>query len=900
MLAQSPISESVQWLIQNTDPTQQLLHLQQGGWLAPEPLAQLCDLAADRTSVDLSEALTLARLCAFAAEQINLMALSAQASYLCAQIQSARAELDDALTLIEQARSKYVAAGDRTSALRTQVGHINVLRELGRTHEAIALGLDVLARNDMSQLHPTLTAKIQNNLGLCYEELGQYDQALLCWSSAESTFRRQGLSDEAGSARNNRGLVYLKLGQAEDALNEFRAAAEVFHAVGLTLNYAQTQMNMGSAYFMLGDPGSGLRCLELSRNLLETLGASADSLVVLLDTADAYLALNLHDEALQTYQHMAKRLAEVGMQVEHIRASLGASAALIALSQYRQAVALLQDIDIDPTQSSTPMACRVWLYRAMALAGTGAQTEAIAAAQATLAMATAAQWEALQAQAHIVLAELQPRGSAQAIAHLETAQQLAGKLAWPALLTRVYQRLGHAYLVDGRHEHAKQLLLSAINSVEQSRATLNEDPYRISFLQDKAHAFDDLVGMHIQSSLSRATMAEQQADLREAFAIAERAKSRALLDRMLQTHATPDDGPINPLGFDEVRAQLKRGTLMLYYYVCGNNISALLIGADHDAIECIPLVGHLSEVQVLLADLAVQWDRFLADEAFVQRYARQLALTATRILQKLHQALFAKIEPLIAKHLASITTSSSADTPLLIVPHGLLHQVPFHALHDGAGYLIDRFAISYAPSATVYLFSEQRQTLANGSALIMGIAEEGIPQAVVEAEAVAGQLGEFKVALFTGEAASVNRFRENSGQASIIHLACHGQFRHDNPTFSSLQLSDNRITAADVARLKFNHALVTLSACESGRGKSVAGDEILGLPRAFLGAGASSVLVGLWLVHDKTAAEFMAGWYQKLQAGQARVQALRDMQRITRERMPHPYYWAPFALIGQR
>lgn len=900
MLAQSPISESVPWLIQNTDPTQQLLHLQQGGWLIPESLAQLCEIAADRASVDLNEALALARLCAAAAEQIHLAGLSAQASYLCAQIQSARAELEDALTLIEQARIKYIEAGDQTSALRTQVGHINVLRELGRTHEAIALGHNVLAQNDMSQLHPTLTAKIQNNLGLCYEELGQYAQALLCWATAESTFRRQGLSDEAGSARNNRGLVYLKLGQAEDALNEFRAAAEVFHTVGLTLNYAQTQMNMGSAHFMLGDPGSGLRCLELSRNLLESLGASADSLVVLLDTADAYLALNLHDEALQTYERMAKRLAEVGMQLEHTRASLGASAALIALNQYRQAVALLQDIAIDPTEAATPITCRVLLYRAMALAGTGAQAEAIAAAQATLDMATSAHWAALQAQAHIVLAELLPRGTDQEIAHLEAAQQLAENLAWPALLTRVYQRLGHAYWVDGQNERATQLLLNAINSVEQSRATLIEDPYRISFLQDKAHAFDDLVEMHIQSSLKCATAAEQQAHLREAFAIAERAKSRALLDRMMQTQATQDSSTANTLSLEQVQAQLGRGTLMLYYYVCGNDISALLIGSERADIECIAQVGHLSDVQTLLADLAVQWDRFLADEAFVQRYARQLTLTATRILQKLHQTLFAKIEPLIAKRLASSIDGANADLPLLIVPHGLLHQVPFHALHDGAGYLLDRFTISYAPSATVYFVSEQRRTSNHGSALVMGIAEEGIPQAVNEAQQVAAQLARFEVALFTGEAASAQHFRANSAQASIIHLACHGHFRHDNPMFSSLQLSDNRITAADVARLKFNHALVTLSACESGRGKSVAGDEILGLPRAFLGAGASSVLVGLWLVHDKTAAAFMAGWYQKLQAGQARVQALRDMQRATRERMPHPYYWAPFALIGQR
>jgi CHAT domain-containing protein len=94
--------------------------------------------------------------------------------------------------------------------------------------------------------------------------------------------------------------------------------------------------------------------------------------------------------------------------------------------------------------------------------------------------------------------------------------------------------------------------------------------------------------------------------------------------------------------------------------------------------------------------------------------------------------------------------------------------------------------------------------------------------------------------------------------------------------------------------------LVTLSACESGRGTVLLGDEVIGLPRAFLGAGAASVVVSLWLVQDETTVTLMTHWYRQLRERMGRAASLRAAQEVLRERYPHPYYWAPFVLIGQR
>jgi CHAT domain-containing protein len=118
--------------------------------------------------------------------------------------------------------------------------------------------------------------------------------------------------------------------------------------------------------------------------------------------------------------------------------------------------------------------------------------------------------------------------------------------------------------------------------------------------------------------------------------------------------------------------------------------------------------------------------------------------------------------------------------------------------------------------------------------------------------------------------------------------------------FSALKLHDGWLTAADVIGLDLGGALVTLSACESARNQVLAGDELVGLVRGFLGAGAATLVATLWLVQDDTTSWLMEKWYAQLRTGVERAAALRNAQLALKEKLPHPYYWAPFVLIGQR
>src|SRR5258708_11588525 len=234
---------------------------------------------------------------------------------------------------------------------------------------------------------------------------------------------------------------------------------------------------------------------------------------------------------------------------------------------------------------------------------------------------------------------------------------------------------------------------------------------------------------------------------------------------------------------------------------------------------------------------------------------------------------------------------------VVFVPHGLLHYVPFHALHDGESYLIDRFSFSYVPSASIYALCQQKQEDAFGESLILGIPDAQAPSIADEVEALQTILPHAK--LFTGPAATEDALRTHGPGSRIVHIATHGYFRQDNPMFSSIRLGGSHLSLYDLYHLKLPADLVVLSGCATGLNVIRPGDEVVGLVRGLLQAVAQSLVLSLWDVHDRSTKEFMISFYGRLQKGLSKPLALQGAMTELRERYPHPYYWAPFMLIGK-
>jgi CHAT domain-containing protein len=234
-----------------------------------------------------------------------------------------------------------------------------------------------------------------------------------------------------------------------------------------------------------------------------------------------------------------------------------------------------------------------------------------------------------------------------------------------------------------------------------------------------------------------------------------------------------------------------------------------------------------------------------------------------------------------------------------------LHYLPFHALFDGRHYLLERCAVSYLPNSSLLRLAHDPATDGRDSlsALVVGCSLDGaLPHTLAEARQVAGQLQ--GRSLLEGEATRAN-LEAQAGAARIIHLATHGEFRPDAPLFSTLYLADGPLTTTDVFNLELNASLVTLSACQSGANAVGGGDELVGFSRAFLYAGAASLLMTWWRVEDQATACLMDRFYRAILAGQHKPVALRQAQvALLRgeegERCRHPYFWAPFFLVGDR
>jgi CHAT domain-containing protein len=235
----------------------------------------------------------------------------------------------------------------------------------------------------------------------------------------------------------------------------------------------------------------------------------------------------------------------------------------------------------------------------------------------------------------------------------------------------------------------------------------------------------------------------------------------------------------------------------------------------------------------------------------------------------------------------------------VVIPHGPTHAVPWHALFDGERHLLQRLEVVTCPSSALLRLCAARRPAPGriaDSALVVAFSDGGrLPHVVAEARTVAQF---FPGERFVEGDATEAHIVAAAARHGIIHLAAHGEARLDNPAFAHLQLADGQLTTSEVFNLNLDGALVTLSACETGRSVVTGGDELIGLARGFLFAGASTLVQSLWRVEDESTATLMERFYRALRDGRPKGAALRRAQlSLLAEGYP-AFCWAPFQLVG--
>ena len=849
-------------------------------------------------------------------------------------------DMEAAVAGLDAAASRFAAISRPLHAAQTQVPKIMALSMLGRHDAAIACAE---AAQRLLQAHgDTLGAsKVLLNLGSLHLRGDRYADAAPCFREAAVLFAKHRDHEHSVMADIGRADTLAALGEPNEAAIMYARARTRAAAHGLPVLGAMADESLALLQLARGQYREALAGLEAARRGYEALQMPQHLAIVDKQLADAYLELRLLPEALTGFDAAIRRFGALGMQ-DDLAWTLVQQGRALALSDRAAAAqaALAAAAGLFAAQCNTVGVAAVALARAE-----------LALSRADAAQALALATEAAQAfqQAGLVERRLRADGvRAQALLALrqtaaarECFDQTLDAAQRHQLLPLQLRCLTGRALTAADAAAVRADLEAAVDLFEDQRRTLPGDEVRSAFQVDHLAPFVELVRLELErhdmqpkadgSALllqldrfrarslgDRLTRAEADggsggaghaatADLRarllwlyrrlqrlqeEAATSAEltaqlRRAERELLERVRRARlagAAGADAPADTVELDvaALRALLRSGDALVEYGVVGDELFACIVTAQ--GVQVQRGVASWQEVQRTLHSLRLQLDTMRHGRQRLQRHLPLLAQRTQAWLQRLHELVW---QPFAAQ--------LGSCSRVLIVTHGALGALPMGALHDGRCSLAEQHELAFAPSARLAQRGLSWRPKAMRRVLALGESSR-LPHAAREAQAIAALWPEGQA--LVGADATSSALRQWGEPVDVIHLACHAQFRTDNPAFSSLVLHDGPLAAESIESLRLPDAVVVLSGCETALHDGTAGDEAFGLTRAFLVAGAARVMASLWAVDDATTAQLMADFHAGLRAGLNPAAALRQAQLAMRTRHEHPFYWAAFTLIG--
>lgn len=833
--------------------------------------------------------------------------------------------------------------------------------ELGEIDEARAHyeeALSIARRHALDE--PAAAALL--NLGNAASVEGEYAEAARSYREALAIYRGSGNEGDAALVLHNLGLLALRRGDYAVAKARLTEALAMFGRVGTNADVVLVRRDLASVAAAAGDLRGASAQLQRAEQLVR--GDADPELVaaVALARADLATQLNSYAEAERQYTRAEALYRRAGKGVELAQAQQGRAMLLMERRQYVSALALLRAVaraqgtfgDRRPSALTLLMIGHVQ-HRQGDLAG----------ARQTLERAT----DSLRALGDAVgeAAALSALGDLE----LEAGRPLAGEALYRRGLSRLRARpattvswqlhagLGRVLQARGALGEAVTELRASVDDIERVAGTLTLEERRSSFLADKWDVYAYL-----------AIAERARGDDAAAFAASERMRARQMLDLLTRGRVSRSVGSDSALVGREqdlrrriaelterleaeesamsarrgpdfsndagsgsgvtrealARAQEEYAQLLLelredassYGRIVRADVSAwrdvasrltpgeaLLEYLVSDSSTVVFVVTR-DTLRVVELDVGRRTLESLVDFVRGTVVRPKATTTAWRApLRRLHEHLIAPIEDIGAL---------TGVQRMIVVPHAELHYLPFAALirsRERDTFLIERYDIGYAPSASVWMRLGERLTSRGVGVLALAPRTGTLPGSRDEVDAIRALYGR-QATVLTNSAASEPAFREAAPRYSIVHLATYGVLNKHNPLFSYVALNasagaDGRLEVHEVFGLALKARLLVLSACQtalaSGAVSDVpAGDDWVGLVRAFLSVGAQNVIATLWPVEDRSTARFMERLHRGLRSGRQEIAALAQAQRdaLRNPTTADPFYWAGFVLVGGR
>ena len=813
-------------------------------------------------------------------------------------------EYNHALELYRTAQSQLGTNATIERGISDAIGNLGGDRLLlGEYAEALRYYQQSLAIDERLKLKIGISQDLED-IGLCYIGLGRVGDAVQQFDRAIKLASEAGLKKETADSQKGKGSALVQLGRYAEALDQYRQALQAYEQVGLKQELIEGLGDLGNLEIRLGDDASAERDFRRAMEIAEAIKHPRGITINLIALGDLEWRRKRLPEAAALYRYALARAGEA-----NDRASSASARIQLALT-YRD----LKRLD-------------------------EAAKEALQARE--IAQATQArplEVEALYAQGEVARSSGR---NEEALKYYSSAEDIVRETGDPELSWRLAFGRGQSLEVLGRNNEALTAYQNAVKTIELVRSGLREERFRAGYLEDKFQVYVALVQLLLKLG---------QAD--EAFVFAEKLRARSYLDmlsrgqppirnearrqtetalqsriRELQHKLEEETAKPKPdqkrqaldlfskelsdaerdyetflddlwrtepayaavralkvPSGEEVERRLTRGTALVEYVLGEQNLVIFVLSSDGLHAKLVPLRA---------TDLQAKVDTLR--DLMLHRNTNEWKLPAA----SLYRTLIAPIEE--AGWLRDIKR-------LYIIPHAILHYVPFAVLPNANHFLVDDYVLAYLPAAATLVYGDKPGRSSN-SVLAMAPSSTRLQYTQRESQSVS-ELFPRQHMLLVGSRATESSFKRLADHYDVIHLATHGYFNKLNPLLSGVMLepdaqNDGRLEVHEILELKLNAQLVTLSACDTALGSGYfaevpAGDDLVGLTRAFLFAGSPSVLASLWEVNDRSAPQLMRSFYSQLRDGD-KATALAKAQREMRARglYRHPYYWGAFTLVGQ-
>lgn len=828
-------------------------------------------------------------------------------------------------------------------------------------------------------------ARCLYHLGICSDNRGSLKDSFSLYSQALK------LSDSAWDLSPDiwtaLGKLHAARGESQDALSCFEQGLKLAESQHLKGVKASILAGLGFLHRRRGEPQKALERFQEA----ESINRSDPDLdrqytrKVLLNIGAVYQDLGQSEEALRIYQKALdeSQLNEDQSDIAFVLAQIGqielaGGRVQEAMANFRKALGIAQSIK---NPKVTGLALHLLGVAHLKL---GQLPEAVESLQSALllreqtdrlsvAFTEQKLGEAYQAQNDLSRAD----------SSLRRALTIATEVGASFFQAPIDFELAKLARRRGNLQESLERIEQAVKVLESVRYDLLDDRLRTSFFASRRSYYDFYVGLLME--LDRLRPGQGFAD--RALAGSEQGRARALLDLLAEARFELTRGISAELREEEkdVRARLSQIQNQLEDERLRKNPRAATIGEleerlrkteeEQAAVEVrikaeSPLYAQIrypSPLQRETLQRLLQADEALleyslgeegvylfvvtAEGLTVHRIERSQAqigedvetVRATvekggQLTNAYRQVAYRLYQDLIAPARAEI----GGKRRLLIAPDGILHHLAFEALLDREArlesechFLIESWAVSYIPSASVLSSLYETRSMATGEVPLKrfvafapsyssqggegrtrnaglksedsGPRDSALPDlegARQEVAAISRLYPEPALKIYMGSDASRENFRRSDLRTVSLHFAGHGKLDEVHPEQSSLEFTDGPLPVSQIFNLELNADLVVLSACKTA-GKVVTGEGLVGLTRAFLYAGAPSVVVTLWQAVDTSARDLMVQFYGNLDRGGDKAEALRQAKLALIEqgrksgRLNRPYYWAPFILVGK-